>query len=290
MDKDFNPFPVTGYRGPRYFCDREEETALLQKHIKNGINTTLFAIRRLGKTGVIQHLMEGYKNSRSISCIYVDILSTRSLKEFSNQLATAIYQQFPENRSAGKKIIDFIRHLSPVISYDSLSGQPEVSFETSEIKRTEKTIQQLFTFLDKQGKKVVFAIDEFQQVLEYPEKNTEAVLRSCIQHLKNTRFVFCGSDQKMMHEIFSSAKRPFFASCSSLHMGYIEQEKYEAFISKIFKQHKRSVDSESLSFIYEWTLGHTYYVQYLCNHLFSLNIKHIRMADVREAAADILKQ
>jgi hypothetical protein len=40
----------------------------------------------------------------------------------------------------------------------------------------------------------------------------EALLRSCIQHLKNVCFIFCGSRKDMVTNIFSNAKRPFFAS------------------------------------------------------------------------------
>ncbi|MBI3511449.1 MAG: ATP-binding protein [Bacteroidetes bacterium] len=288
MEKEFNPFPLTVYKGPAHFCDREEETAELQRNIRNDINTTLFAIRRIGKTGLIHHVFDRYRDSRRTSCIYIDILGTSSLKEFCDHLATAIYQRFPEQRSLGKKIIDFIRMLRPVISYDGLSGQPEVSFETGEIRRTENTIHQLFNFLDGQKIKIVFAIDEFQQILEYPEKNTEALLRSCMQHSKNTIFIFSGSNQKMMHEIFNSGKRPFFASCSNLHLDYIDRKQYESFIQRVFRKYKRVIDPESISFIYTWTLGHTFYIQYFCNYLFSTGNKHIRLQDTRNAATEIL--
>ena len=288
MKKDFNPFLVNSYRGSHYFCDREDETRQLKDHLKNGVNTTLFAIRRLGKTGLLLHLFEGFKNTRNMACIYVDILGTNNLKEFTSRLATAIYGRFPENRSIGKKFTDLIRTLRPVISYDELSGQPEISFETGEIKKTEKTIEQLFRFLDKQKIKIVFAIDEFQQILEYPEKNTEALLRTYIQSLKNTRFIFCGSNQKMMHEIFSNAKKPFFASCSNVNLNTIDEKKYTSFIRGIFKEHKKKIDDESLSFILEWTERHTFYTQFFCNYLFSLTINDIRLNNVQQAAGEIL--
>ena len=33
-----NPFLITGYQGPDYFCDREKETASLMSALKNGRN------------------------------------------------------------------------------------------------------------------------------------------------------------------------------------------------------------------------------------------------------------
>ncbi len=290
MEKDFNPFLVSGYKGSEYFCDRVNETTLLKSHIKNNKNTTLFAIRRLGKTGLIHHVFESFNKSNTIACIYVDILGTKNLKEFTNQLATAIYNRFPENRGIGKKIVDAIKLLRPLISYDSLSGSPELSFELGEAKQYEKTIQQLFTFLDQQKIKTVFAIDEFQQILEYPEKNTEALLRTYIQQLKNVNFIFCGSNQKMMHEIFNSAKRPFFASCSNVNLNFIALHEYEVFITNTFKLKNRKISTDSVSFILDWTKQHTFYTQYFCNFLYALNIKQIALGDVQKAAIEILIQ
>ena len=51
-----NPFIISGYISPEYFCDREEETARMLNAIENGRHITLFSPRRMGKTGLIRHL------------------------------------------------------------------------------------------------------------------------------------------------------------------------------------------------------------------------------------------
>jgi len=219
----------------------------------------------------------------------VDIFSSTSLKDFTNMLATAVYNRFPETNSFGKKIMKAITSLRPVISYDTLTGDPEVSFEYSGVSQYEKTLQQIFSFLDAQGKKIVFAIDEFQQIIEYPEKNTEALLRTHMQTLKNTYFIFCGSNQKMMHDIFNNQKRPFYASCSNIALGFIDKDKYAAFIKKSFSRNKRTIKDEAIEFILEYTHRHTFYTQYLCNVLYASGIKHISLADVYKYAIEILK-
>ncbi|MFN8229723.1 MAG: ATP-binding protein [Bacteroidia bacterium] len=289
MEKEFNPFLVTHYKDAFHFCDRENETTQLKKNIQNNINTTLFAVRRVGKTGLIHHVFNSYIKNAKVVCIYVDILSSKNLKEFTNLLATVIYNRFPENKSLGKKVIETIKLLRPLISFDELSGSPEITFDLTETKRYEKTIQQLFTFLDQQNIKIVFAIDEFQQILEYPEKNVEALLRTHIQTLKNTNFIFCGSNQKMMNEIFNSAKRPFFASCSNLHLDFITEDKYAAFIEKIFINSKRKITKESIQYILNFTCCHTFYTQFFCNYLYSINKKSIHLTDVKQVTIEILK-
>jgi uncharacterized protein len=283
-----NPFLLSHYSEAQYFCDRVAETNLLCQHIKNGKNTTLFSIRRLGKTGLLYKVFDVLRTDKRIATLYVDIYSTTTLKEFTNALATAIYNKFPPKKSIGKKIIEAIQALRPVISYDGLTGSPEVSLDFAQPKQYEKTIQQLFQFLDTQNIKIVFAIDEFQQILEYPEKNVESILRTYIQPLKNINFIFCGSNQKMMHEIFNNAKRPFFASCTNMHLDKIADETYSTFIQAHFKNNKRNIDRESVQTILTYTQSHTYYTQYLCNKIFASGQKKIDQVLVKKIGTDIL--
>ncbi len=284
-----NPFVIQGYKGKTYFCDREEETTRLVDYINNQVNVTLFAFRRLGKTGLIRHVFELLKSNKKIVCIYVDILGTNNLTEFINQLATGIYNAFPPNKSLGKKIIETIQSLRPIISFDELSGNPTVTFNSARQEQQANTMGQLFAFLDQQNVNVVFAIDEFQQILTYPEKNIEALLRTQMQQLKKTTFIYCGSNQKMMHEIFNSAKRPFFASCTNLYLDFIPKEKYVLFIGKTFKRYKKTITDDAVDFICEFTMLHTFYTQYFCNRLFTKNIDKININDVKTTALEILK-
>ena len=50
-----NPFIISGYVSPEYFCDRKEETERLIDAMVNGRNVTMIAPRRMGKTGLIKN-------------------------------------------------------------------------------------------------------------------------------------------------------------------------------------------------------------------------------------------
>lgn len=288
MKESNNPFHYIGYHGPEYFCDREAETKQLNQLMLQGAHVTLFAIRRMGKTGLIHHVFYPYRNSRKIACIYLDILATQNLNDFINQLATAVYNRFPVQKSIGKRIIDMIQQLRPTIAFDELTGTPSISLTLQTKQQKENSIAQIFQFLDSQNIRIVFAIDEFQQILTYPETHTEALLRTHIQSLKNTSFIFCGSNQKMMHQIFNSAKRPFFASCTNISLGYIDENEYKKFIRNKFKAYKRTIDDDTLQFICFWTKLHTFYTQYFCFSLFAKNKQNYTLQDAHETAAEIL--
>jgi len=91
-----NPFIDVGYKGGSYFCDRKTETQQLIYYIKNQTNVTLFAFRRLGKTGLIKHVFHQLVKEKNLVCIYLDIFSTTNKAEFINQLATAVYNAGPQ--------------------------------------------------------------------------------------------------------------------------------------------------------------------------------------------------
>jgi len=266
-----NPFTSTGYIDKEHFCDREDETNILINNLQNGNSTTIISIRRIGKTGLIQHVLSqlpaGWKG------IYVDILETENLNQFLNIIATGILNAMPEKSSTGKKFWNFVKSLRPLIKFDPLTGAPQASFD---IKQTEveMNINSVLQFLEKQENKILIAIDEFQQILNYPEKNTDAWLRTRIQLLKNINFIFSGSQQHLMTELFTSPKRPFFRSTSMLKLNKINKTVYRNFIVELFIRYKKEISPELAEEIIDWTAAHTYYVQQLCNRVFSVTKKN----------------
>ncbi len=287
MKKPVNPFITAGYYGVRYFCDRETETKSLLQNMTNGLSTTLIAIRRIGKTGLIRHVLA--KLPAGYTSIYVDILPTENMNEFLNFLASAVINSIPQKTGPGKIIMDFIKSLRPVITYDPLTGIPQV---TIDVRKGEapKHIDSIFKHLEKYPKRIVIAIDEFQQILEYPEKNTDAWLRSSIQNLKNVTFIFSGSRQHLMDDLFSDPSRPFYRSTSLLNIGKIKSEIYASFIIRHFKNNDKKISREIVEEMLEWTDIHTYYVQLLCNKVFAVSGNHITSETWKEEAHKLLEE
>ncbi|MFA5045097.1 MAG: ATP-binding protein [Paludibacter sp.] len=289
MRKIVNPFNTAGYISEKYFCDRITELNRLLQNARNGVNTTLISGRKYGKSALIYRFFEELNKEKEWICIYFDIYSTQNLKEFTEQLAAKVMQKFPQKESMGKRFWNYLKTLRPVMTYDALSGQPEVHFEFSQPKDYEKTLTSILQFLDEQKTPVLLAIDEFQQVALYPEKNTEAVLRTIIQTLHNVQFIFSGSNQHLMLEIFSSAKRPFFSSTQSMSLSEIPPDVYTDFIFRHFTENKKEITNETVEFILDWTFNHTYYTQFLCNNLFASGSRKPDIPLTKSVCAEILE-
>lgn len=243
----------------------------------------------MGKTGLILRFFDFVKENSDIETIYVDIYPTRSLSDLITALAEAVLRRFPEKTSIGDRFFRFIKGFRPLIGYDALSGQPQIQLNYHSENDKEYTLQRLLQFLDDQKVTIVLAFDEFQQISECPEKNVEAQLRTLIQTLKNMRFIFCGSKKSMMVDMFSSAKRPFYASTRFLSLQKIPNKSYSDIIRNTFTKHNQNIDDEVIDWILDWTRSHTFYTQSLCNSLFSLGQSLVTMEHFRLACMELLK-
>lgn len=289
MEKAENPFLIRGYESKELFCDREKEVNELVQNAVNKVDTTLLSPRRMGKTGLIFRFMEEIRKYKDIEAVYVDIYSSRNLDDFIKLLTEAVLAKFPERSSVGKRFLLFLKGLRPLVSYDALTGLPQVQFVYQTVGEKESTLKGLLDFLEHQPVRIVVAIDEFQQIAAYPEVNMEALLRTYIQPLQHLRFIFSGSGRTLMLEMFGSSKRPFFASTRNLVLEKIDVAVYAAFIRRLFGKYKREVEDEALEMIMQWTKGYTFYTQNLCNRIFAFGDKKITIASVKFACNDLLK-
>ena len=275
MDQNQNPFPVISYQGSENFCDREEETVRLVEAIRNGRNTTLTALRRMGKTGLIQHVFEKLKSKKGIKTFYIDLYPTQSQADLIRYLAKYTIGKLDANHiKLMRELSNFFTHLRPVIQYDPVSGAPAIEFTLDANFQAEHSLDQIFSYIERSGQNIVIALDEFQQITEYKEKNTEALLRTFVQRSKNIRFIFSGSHSKILQAMFSDHGRPFYQSTDMMELGPIEHENYVEFIIKKFAESKRKLSIESADRILDFCRHHTYYVQLVCNRLFARGIKN----------------
>lgn len=273
------------------FCDRETETNKLIHSLTNGNNVVLISPRRMGKTGLIHHCYDDPCISETYYTFFVDILHTSNLREFTFNLGRSIYKELvPKGKRYAKRFIQALKSLSGSISVDTLNGGPKFGVELGKITKPELTLEEIFTYLECANKPCIMAIDEFQQITHYPEKNIEALLRGHIQQMQNCRFVFAGSERSIMMQMFSSAARPFYQSADTLELNAIPFDTYRVFVHRLYEDHRKKVDDDAIRYVYDLFNGHTFYMQKVFNEAFANTSIHgtTSLAFVNEAIDIIL--
>ena len=279
-----NPFLTSGYDGPETFCDRERETAELVSSMENGRNVTLIAPRRYGKTGLIRNMMRNLP--ADFDTVYLDIYATENLGDFIRALANAVVSSL---ETTGEKIATtlgrFFGSLRPTISPHS-DGSVKWSFDMVETMAA-KSLEETFSFLGTRKRPVVIALDEFQQVRKYPERNVEALLRSHIQFVPNVRFVFAGSQLRMMSGMFVSPCGAFYNSTDIMSLDVIGEKPYSRFARKFFAEEKMAFSDKAFADLYRRFYGVTWYVQSVLNRIWERGSGLRGAADI-DAAVEAL--
>jgi AAA+ ATPase superfamily predicted ATPase len=270
MPKEINPFVVTGKIEPDYFCDRVQEAARLVKTLTNRNNLVILSPRRMGKTGLIRFCFDKPAIREEYYTFFVDILHTTSLKEFTYLLGKEIYETLvPRSRKMAQRFFQTLKSVNGKFGFDPISNLPSFSIELGDIDRPEFTLEEIFRCLATADKPCIVAIDEFQQIAKYPEKNIEALLRTHIQQLTNSHFIFAGSERHIIQEMFLSTARPFYRSADILELSAIAQEIYVPFIARHFHTAGRAIEEGLIDRVYQLFKGHTFYIQKTFNEAFA---------------------
>lgn len=289
--KPANPFLIYGYHSPEYFCDRVDETQKLISALRNGRNVTLMSPRRMGKTGLIKNAFcQMQQSNKEVACFYMDIYSTKNLQGFVSLFANTVLgkiDSLTDKVSSG--ISSFFKTLRPVLSSDPISGALTASVDFKP-QQAQSTLAEIFEYLSKSEKECYVAIDEFQQITEYPEnEGMEGLLRSYIQFCPNVHFVFSGSQQHLMSAIFDSPHRPFFRSTQKMTLGVIDEKKYYQFAAEWMSKAGITLPQEIFNYLYERFEGHTWYVQYLLNRIYETAVPQVSKDVVDECLTEIIK-
>ena len=265
-----NPFYITGIIPTPYFCDREKESLWMVRTLQNNAHVLLTSSRRMGKTQLIRHVFEQPAIKDNYYTFYTDIYATTSLHELVLFLSKEIYSVLvPKGKTVLGKFLAGLHSLAGSFGYDPLSGTPTFNVKLGDIHTPELTLEEIFGYLEQADKPCIFAIDEFQQIANYPEKNVEALLRTHIQKMNNCLFIYAGSNRHILENMFNSEAKPFYNSAEQIYLDSIPKDIYTGFAMEQFAKAGRSLSPEAASLAYDLFEGHTYYVHNVLHNAFA---------------------
>lgn len=269
-----NPFVTKGYAGPAYFCDRVKETKDLVQLLTNENNMALISPRRIGKTDLIHHCFAQPEIRDRYYTFFIDIYSTNSLADFVDIFGSAIFNELKSfGRKAWEQFFSALKSLQQQISFD-INGNPVWSLGIGNFSNPSTTLDEIFSYLRNADKPCLVAVDEFQQITQYPDGHkVEAALRTHIQRCSNATFLFAGSKRHLMGEIFLSPSRPFYQSVITMGLSPISKDKYAEFASMQFSQNGKMLAPDVVPEVYIRFSGVTSCLQRIMNVLFLTTAK-----------------
>lgn len=238
--------------------------------------------RRFGKTSLIQKVIKVSKRPT----IYLDLQLITGVEDFASQLLRKLYRIYPFEKI--KRQIKNFRIL-PNISLNPMNGEIDISFQpVSSTLVLMEDVLDLIENVSRKRNKIIVVFDEFQEIKSI-EKDLDRHLRSTIQHHQKINYVFLGSQEHLMRDIFEKKNSSFYHFGNLLPLDKIPYADFFAYLSERFSlitKEPEKISSEILAI----TKCHPFYTQQLAFALFELFIKKESSSNIVEKGIEDILQ
>jgi hypothetical protein len=278
-----NPFRYGTVVTGEYFTNREEEIKEISNELISGQSIILISPRRYGKTSIIINVVN------KIKCPYIkfDMQLITDELDLGNSL---IRKTLSLNKFEKIKYLLKNLRIQPAVQYNPVTEEVAVVFNSGE-KNVATYLEDALELPQKVAKslkkRLVIIFDEFQEIRKI-SKNLEKKMRAIFQYHIDVSYVFIGSQEHMIRDIFENKNNPFYKFGKQIQLNEISHDKIKSFIIERFSS--RGIDAtETVNEILKITNGHPYYTQQLCHEIFIVcDKKTLHMGFVEKAIGNIL--
>ena len=275
-----NPFKFGTVVENSFFTDRQNELQYIKSVLNSENHLILISPRRFGKTSlVVKALRESNRKH-----IMLNLQSVVSTEDFAARLLKEIFKIYKF-----EKVKHFIKNfrIVPTISLNPMTDGVDVSIMPMVDNRV--LIEDVFALLQaiaSEEDRLIVVLDEFQEIKSI-DKNLDRLLRLIMQLHKNINYLFLGSQESMMREIFEKKKSPFFQFGQLLHLDKIPYDDFKLYLLErlSFVDNADEICNEILAF----TKCHPYYTQQLASQVWEIGRKGEMDNIVNEAIARLLE-
>ena len=263
-----NPFRFGTVVDSSYFRDRVEELSRIAEILNSKNHLVVISPRRFGKTSLVRKAVEQSKRK----FVFLNMQQVTSIEDLASLLLREILRQHPFERV--KHLLKNFR-VVPTVSTNPLNDSIEVSFQPAinNFVMLEDTLS-LAEKVSTEDNRMIVVLDEFQEIIGI-EKGIDKKLRAFMQEQKRVNYIFLGSQESMMTQIFERKKSPFY------HFGQLmrlDKIPYDDFLSYIMERIRVTGGDEQCERIAKDILAetacHPYYTQQLSSVVWDLLVYH----------------
>ena len=265
-----NPFKFGTIVDNDRFCNRIDELRTLKQYVYDGYSVWLFSPRRYGKSSLVKKAFAQIDDSTTI---YIDLYNVKSIDDFAKKYSKALGDNLFNWKTGIKKISTtlskYFSSLYPKVSVGT-DGIPSMSIEKKEINQ-QVDIEQILNMPEKFAQdnniKICIAFDEFQEV-ERIDPFIINWMRTAFQNHKHISYIFLGSKQSLMKEIFADIESPFYEFAVKMDLAEISSEDLSEFIKNKFDQNKIPISKNTIDEILKRSERHPHFTQYFASVVF----------------------
>ena len=292
-----NPFKFGGVVTGEDFADRRQELTELARELADGQHLFLLSPRRYGKTSLIRVLLDRLR-TRGILVAYVDVFRATAPAQFLELFATTVLQAAESTPERLLRLaMELLGRLRPQVGADS-RGRPTLSLDIGSRPRSALALQEEILSLPerlavKRRRRLVVALDEFQEIQRFPGAALDKSLRSHFQGHRRVSYLFAGSQESALRDMATLQRSPFYKFGRIMALGPIPADEFAAFLETRFRRGRLRISRDVLDAILATADDVPYNVQRLCHQLWAMRagtVDRLTEADLGAAVAAVVEQ
>lgn len=277
------PFPTGGLVPSEDLVGREDAIRALVRRVYELKSSVYFSgPRQTGKTSVVSEALKRILKAGG-RAVYVDCTGLVDVATFAVKLATVTYDA-KGSAGAFARLRQTLTGVRPTVMHPD-SGLA-ITFFGSQPPPAERRLEQALKLADelavKDKKRTVVVFDEFPRLGELDDKIFDQV-RSHLQHsVKNTAYIFMGSQVGMLRTLFTQRKNMLYRLASEFELPLPAETEWVRYMEQRFRSWKKPLGQGEAARMVEITGGHPRDLMEICRALLD-----IRLAGGRARSSDL---
>jgi len=284
-------FTYEGFAIGDNFCGRVEEINYLKQLVQNSNNLVLFSKRRMGKSSLLQELIQNNIQQDDYICVYIDLFEISSKIDFLRLVTQQTANALPITIQSGvSQLVKIFKHISFGVDIDSSNGNlsffPKIiasEFDTA----IDDYFISLNNYIQNSGKKAIIIFDEFQQIVNIKDKKIDAIIRKHIQSHNNISYIFSGSKKHLLTNLFANINAPLYQMATFKELRPINEDDFFNFANLKLKY---KIKSNEFNYIYTVSGQESKLIQEILYNILRNNIQNITIENIDEIINDIIDE
>ena len=234
-----NPFHYGRVLSSHELVDRADELQIIRETIQTSAKLFIIGPRRFGKTSLLTAVAEERRKAGDIVLNYnaeaypdIETLLTKIIEDAAAGLSGT-------NQKRVDQLKTYFQTLRPEISLSFTPTGWKAALGVNVAAEAASQTKLLVEALDglerlaadqKNERKTALMIDEFQEIVAGEKLSAEKQIRSAIQKHKHTAYIFAGSATRLLREMVTSHKRPFYRLGKTLDIDKIPRPEFAKFL------------------------------------------------------------
>ena len=282
-------FPVGGPVPSADLVGRETYIRRIGERLADGNHVLLAGPRRIGKTSIILEVARRLRRKGALTA-YVDCLGATDIRGLGERLVDALLENVSgaeRSFEQAKAIASGVRP-SVKVKYEHVELALDLAREKNAQRFFEGALDLPRALAARTGKRVVVILDEFQAAGRLGPRVFD-VMRARFQAQRGVAYVFLGSEEGILEQLFSEKGHAFFRFAVPIdladaggHRFGIAPDDWLEYIREKFAAKKLAIDDAGVDRLLDATGGHPQDTMQVCAALYYL----MRDAGQRTVTAD----